>query len=297
MAGPAVDYGQYASVGPDGTQVAQAPTMTAEQTAAVASFNQARDAFKQGDYQTALTLTDQAIASTPSDSVLHEFKGTCQFALGEYQQAAATLYAVLSAGPGWDWTTMANLYPSVDVYTQQLRATEAYRNAHPDAADVHFVLGYEYLVQGFNDAAAKEFKSVAKLQPTDQLAAQLVKSLAPADSPDASPDQSAIAQQQEPPAPVDATVLVGNWNASQPDGAKFGLNLGKDNSFTWQFTRQGKTQDIKGTYQIGENNLLVLKGGDNNNLVGQVAMLPDNQMQFKLPGDNPSDPGLKFRKT
>jgi hypothetical protein len=31
---------------------------------------------------------------------------------------------VLSVGPGWDWTTLIGLYPSIDVYTTQLRALE-----------------------------------------------------------------------------------------------------------------------------------------------------------------------------
>ena len=38
-----------------------------------------------------------------------------------YKEAAATLYAVLSVGPGWDWTTMIDLYPSEQVYESQLR--------------------------------------------------------------------------------------------------------------------------------------------------------------------------------
>ena len=39
------------------------------------------------------------------------------FALGQYDEAAVPMYTVLSNGPGWDWTTLAGLYPSVDVYT------------------------------------------------------------------------------------------------------------------------------------------------------------------------------------
>ena len=41
----------------------------------------------------------------PNDASLHEFRALVLFALGQYEQAAATLYAVLSNGPGWDWTT------------------------------------------------------------------------------------------------------------------------------------------------------------------------------------------------
>ena len=74
---------------------------------------------------------DQAIALVPNDTVLHEFRGLTLFALGRYKEAAAAEYAVLSAGPGWDWTTLSGLYPNVDVYTEQLRALEQYAIA-PD---------------------------------------------------------------------------------------------------------------------------------------------------------------------
>ena len=44
------------------------------------------------------------------------------------------MYAVLSVGPGWDWTTLISLYPNVDVYTAQLRALEDYCKANPQSA-------------------------------------------------------------------------------------------------------------------------------------------------------------------
>ena len=80
--------------------------LTAEQQA-TPLFDAARTAFMQGDYATALAQVDQAIAQVPNDTVLHEFRGLTLFALGRYKEAAAADYAVLSAGPGWDWTTLA----------------------------------------------------------------------------------------------------------------------------------------------------------------------------------------------
>ena len=74
----------------------------------------------QSDYKTALAQVDQAIALVPNDTVLHEFRGLVLFAQERYQEAAAAEYAVLSAGPGWDWTTLSALYPDVEVYTAQL---------------------------------------------------------------------------------------------------------------------------------------------------------------------------------
>ena len=88
---------------------------------AVAQFDAAREAFQAGDYAGALQQTDAALKVLPNDATLHEFRAVVLFAVGQYDQAAGPLYAVLSVGPGWDWTTMIGLYPSADVYTRQLR--------------------------------------------------------------------------------------------------------------------------------------------------------------------------------
>ena len=105
-------------------------------------FGSARDSFKQGNYELALQQANDALAKTPNDTALHEFRGLCLFALGRYDEAATTLYAVLAAGPGWDWPTLIGLYPNVDVYTTQFRALEAYCKANPQSATSRFVLAY-----------------------------------------------------------------------------------------------------------------------------------------------------------
>src|SRR6516165_3084087 len=69
----------------------------------ITCFDSAREAFKAGNYARALELTDQAIRQMPNDAALHEFRALCLFALQRYDEAAAALYAVLTAGPGWDW--------------------------------------------------------------------------------------------------------------------------------------------------------------------------------------------------
>ena len=144
---------------------------------AMASFNAGRALFKQGNYQGALDKVDDAITLLPSDATLHEFRGACLFALKRYQEAAATIYAVLAAGPGWDWDTMKALYPDTATYTAQLRALEAYKKAHLDEPDASFLLAYEYLVLGFPDQAESELEQVVKLQPNDKLSAAILQAL------------------------------------------------------------------------------------------------------------------------
>ncbi len=138
----------------------------------MAGLDSARSAFQAGDYAQALKLADQAIQQTPNDPMLHEFRAMCLFAMGRYDEAAVPMYSVLSTGPGWDWTTLVGLYPNSDVYTQQLRALEAYCNANPQAASARFLLASFYMTQGSSDAAGGLLKQVVALQPRDTLSAQ-----------------------------------------------------------------------------------------------------------------------------
>ena len=146
---------------------------------AVAKFDQARAAFGTGDYATALKLTDEALKSLPNDATLHEFRALIFFAIGKYDLAASPLYAVLSVGPGWDWTTLSGLYPNVDVYTAQLRKLEAFVKANPKSVNGRFVLAYHYLTQGNNDAGVVMLKEIVAQAPNDTLSAQLLRHFSP----------------------------------------------------------------------------------------------------------------------
>jgi cytochrome c-type biogenesis protein CcmH/NrfG len=150
-------------------------------------FDAAREAFKAGDAAKAQTLVEKAIELLPSDATLHEFRALTLFAQGRYKDAGATLYAVLAAGPGWDWQTMRGLYPDEDTYTRQLRALEEHVRKEPKSADARFVLAYHYLVLGSKDEAVKQLKGVVSVQPQDKLSAALVKALTTSDTAAASP--------------------------------------------------------------------------------------------------------------
>jgi len=221
--------------------------------------------------------------------VLHELRGLVLFALGRYKEAAAADYAVLSAGPGWDWTTLSALYPNVDAYTAQLRALEQYAKSHPAASEAKFLLAENYLTCGYTDAAVVQFKEVVQLDPKDQLSAQLLKSISTSKT-----AQPAIPSQPAAPAkPADASTLVGDWTATRADSATIKLALAGDGKFTWALDQKGKPQQFSGTYAVADN-LLVLKQSNNPMMVGQVASLTNDRFNFKLAGDNPGDPGLTF---
>jgi hypothetical protein len=99
----------------------------------------------------------------------------------------------------------------------------------------------------------------------------------------------------QPPQPVDEQAIVGDWKANRPDGSKFELNLTGDKKFQWSFNQKDKQQQLKGTYTLA-NNFLILSASDQNSLIGQVAMQPGNKLQFRLAGGNPADPGLTFTR-
>ena len=143
----------------------------------------------------------------PNDATMHEFLALVLFAQGTYDQAAAPLYAVLSVGPGWDWTTLIGNYSDANLYTQQLRSLEAFVKANPRSAQAQFVLAYHYITQGHGDAAAGQLKQVVALQPSDTLSAQLLGKLQPAT---AAPETPAAPPQSQP---VDVGKLTGNWIA------------------------------------------------------------------------------------
>ena len=287
--GVTIDYSQPIVVAPAVVPPPGAPAVLTAEQQATPLFDAARSAFMQGDYKAALAQVDQAIAQVPNDTVLHEFRGLALFALGRYKEAAAADYAVLSAGPGWDWTTLSALYPNVDAYTAQLRALEQYAKSHPAASEAKFLLAENYLTCGYTDAAVVQFKEVVQLDPKDQLSAQLLKSISTSKT-----AQPAIPSQPAAPAkPADALTLVGDWTATRADSATIKLALAGDGKFTWALDQKGKPQQFSGTYTVADN-LLVLKQGENPMMVGQVAAVSNDRFNFKLAGDNPSDPGLTF---
>jgi hypothetical protein len=251
----------------------------------------ARDAFARGDYATAMTQVNAAIAQKPNDTVPHEFRALVLFATGRYKEAAGAVYAVLSVGPGWDWATLSSFYPDPNVYTAHLRALEQYRNDHIDSPEIRFLLGYQYMSCSQKDAAIAELKEVVRLSPKDQLSAQLLTALSqnPTDT------KPTIAATPAPAAPVSAASLVGNWEATRSDGASFSLEIAKDGTYSWRHTLQGKSQNYSGAYTVADN-LLILKEGGTPAMIGQVALVDGNRFNFKLAGNNPADPGLTFSR-
>jgi tetratricopeptide (TPR) repeat protein len=159
------------------TTAPPAPEPNDSAKAANRLFDDARELFKGGKYADAQDKVERAIKELPSDATLHEFRALTLFAQAKYKDAAAGLYAVLAAGPGWDWDTMKFLYGDANVYTTQLRALEEFAKVNPKADYAYFLLAYQYLVLGSKESALQMLNVVVRLQPNDKLAAALIKAL------------------------------------------------------------------------------------------------------------------------
>jgi tetratricopeptide (TPR) repeat protein len=283
VAAPASDYSQPIST--------TAPAPSDNQSTAL--YDQAREAFKTGDYPQALQLVQQALARSPNDATMHEFLALAYFAQGKYPQAAAPLYAVLSVRPGWDWTTLSGMYADIDTYTRQLRALEGYVKENQDSAQGHFVLAYHYLTQGHDPEAIAQLKTVVKLQPADTLSAQIIAQFQPAGG--TQPPSAEMATAAAPAAPGK---LPGKWAAAPAADTKIALEIQDDGSFTWNAASPGKPPMSiagKSTYAGDILTLAALKG-QSGALVGQVAWKDPDNFTFRLVGAPATDPGLKFAR-
>jgi uncharacterized protein (TIGR03066 family) len=280
------------------------PPPSPEVQAGTSHMDLARAAFQKGDYAAASSEIDQAIQALPKDAALHEFRALVQFATKNYKQAAATLYAVLAAGPGWDWATLSGMYADTTTYTDQLRALEEYVKANPSATDAKFVLAYHYLTCGHTESAKTQYEEILKLQPKDLLTAQLAKLVggdpnepkrdSPTPQPPDAEAEAAPENQPTPPSAIDAAQVVGKWTAKRADGSTFGLDLTPDSKFTWSFQQGKKKQEFGGKYSV-DGAILVLERTDGAQMPGLVTM-SSTGFNFKLYGGSPDDPGLDFRK-
>ena len=281
-----IDYSQPIAV----DSAPAAPATPDAPVPGMADFDAARQAFYEGKYPQALSLTNKALAAMPNDPIIHEFRALVQFAQGNYKESAAGLYSVLSVGPGWDWTTMSSLYSSVDSYTAQLRALESYLEKNPQANDARFVLAYQYLTAGSKDAAADQYKVLYKKTPQDNLIKQLLLMTAGTDA-------VASLTAKEPPkaqvATFDAATLQGKWAATATNGSKFALELTKEGSFTWSFTQGGKTQTVKGVYAL-DGATLALEMESGGTMLADVTPPQGGTFTFQMLGAPPDDPGLTF---
>ena len=173
-------------------------------------FEKARELFKAEKFAEAQAEVEKAIQLLPSDAALHEFRSLTLFAQAKYKDAAAGLYAVLAAGPGWNWDTMRGMYQDPAEYTRELRVLEDFSKANPDAGYAHFLRAYHYLVLADKDAAVEQFKEVVRMQPEDKLSSELLKALTspPRNARARRPDSNVMRRAGDVPRPAIPWTLI-----------------------------------------------------------------------------------------
>lgn len=292
------NYGQpIVYVGSADPGVEQTPS---EEVAA--AFQAARAAFRNGDYTASMAHIDQAVSKNPNDPALHEFRGLVLFAMQRYQEAAAAVYAVLSVGPGMNWASMSQLYPSVETYTPQLRALEAAVRQNSQDPNARFLLAYHYMAAGHADAARTQFQKASVLSPNDTVSRQMVRLLTPPEVGSAENTTGAPLEVNAlPPAgrPAESTTPVltnapGNYQASNGSNGSIQLNLRDDGTFMWNVKQGDTPREFSGKYTL-EGKTLALEFQDGGGMVGTVEPKGDG-FHFAVIDGPPNDPGLDFAR-
>ncbi len=251
--------------------------------------------FKEGDYAGALAAFDTGVKRAPGDTVIHELRALALFALGRYAEAAAAVNVVLASAPGMDWTTVSNVYESVDAYTAQLRKLEAACRANPDDAAAHFVLAYHYLVAGHGEAARKPLEVVVAKQPRDEVAKRLLASLQPPPAEAEAEPKPAADAGESAPAAAPETDLVGTWKATSGKDTIV-LSIGADSTFTWKATPDGRPAlELSGTIETAADAIALVteKAGT---MAGKVAAKGPDAFEFSPAGAPADAKPLRFER-
>jgi hypothetical protein len=280
----------------------------------LARFVSARDWFRAGNAVVALEQAERAIELLPDDASLHEFRALCLFALGRFEEAATSLYAALSAGPGWDWPTLIRLYPNMNVYMNHLQALAAYTAANNQSAASRFVLAYHYLTQGHRDAALKRFKEVVALKPNDRLSAWFVGQLETGAESQPGAAITTAAEPAKPPQPTEpnatqptntttsagtplpeGATISGTWTAHPTADTSVTLTIQEAGKFTWHVSAKGKDRDFTGAAGFG-GGILTLIPDKLPPIVGWVSWTDAKHMTFRVIGAAPDSHGLAFSR-
>ena len=285
----------------EGTQPADDSQATAQASPTDVAVDEALAKFKAGDYAGALAGFDKALRLSPKDSVIHEVRALALFALGRYPEAAATLNSVLASAPGMDWTTVSNVYGSVDAYTGHLRKLEDFCRTHPDDAAAHFVLGYQYLVGGSSDMAAAALRVVIAKQPGDVVAKRLLDAIAPAAQDQAQPAPTAESAPQGAtarPAAEQALPeidLVGTWKATSGKDT-IQLTVTADSKFTWKAQPDGKPPvTLDGSIETTAD-AVALVSESAGTMVAKVTPKTADAFEFSLAAAPKDTPPLVFSR-
>ncbi len=258
-------------------------------------FAVARDSFRSRGYAKAATEINKAARRMPDELEYKEFRALANFAQQRYKVAAASLHPVLSAGPGWDWTTMIGLYGKKSSYETHLRLLEKHLKKNPGDAAARFVLSYHYLTAGHTEAARKQLESLSKLTPDDRVTTSLLAMVsATPEGEGTGKGKNSDEVAKDEPLP-DTFQPVGTWTGKPKQGGEVVFILTSDEKFTWRYTVDTATKEFEGNYTLVDDRIL-LEDLDIGGLVLRIH--PDGANAFVLTAeDRPEEePGVRFER-
>ncbi|MDF1658584.1 MAG: tetratricopeptide repeat protein, partial [Verrucomicrobiales bacterium] len=300
-----VSSGQPVTYSEPITVVAAETAPSSEEVAAVQAtkaelaMNESLASFKEGDYLPALEAVNQAIAESPGDGAFHEYRALILFATAQYGEAAGVLHPLLASSPGWDWSTMIQLYGNADDYTNQLRKLEDYAKANDDSAPPQFLLGYHYMIGTYLDEAEEAFSKAAELMPADTVAAEMA-ALAASSTTSGDETETAGTGEEvagpETPTAVELEQILGSWESDNGENGVVTLSLTDAGGFTWTYKgTEGDPFELSGDFNLGQANVLTLDA-DDSQMAGTIVIDAEGNLNFVLAGGPPGDPGLQFKK-
>ncbi len=294
VTGTSVDYSQPQITVQQTVTSATEPAPGDIPDAGLQAFEKVRSAFYSGAYDEALRMTGEALQHMPHDAVVQEFRALVLFASQRYSEAAAVLHSILAVGPGWDWTTMSQLYPGVDVYSAQLKALETWTKDNPALPDGHFVLAYHYMTCGHRDEAVEQLRFVTKALPDDTVSVRLLNLLT-GDAPPASDTSTEAPDRKKPASDPALTVeqLLGVWRAGDA-GSEFTLTLQEDGRFEWTFSNHGKPQSVVGVFAVDHSTLAMEP--DAGGVMLAELRLDGTRLTFEQVGTEPAGNALIFNR-
>jgi hypothetical protein len=145
-------------------------------SAAAADYETSRAAFASGDYHTALAAAISASAADPANGKLQLYVAQCHFAVGEFEQSAATLSKAFQLLPPEQWGLVIENFRQfykrndyVKQFEQLLSFTEQSGQQQLGAA----LQAYHYRYLGHPDAAAEQLQVALRSSAPPQLASEL----------------------------------------------------------------------------------------------------------------------------
>jgi hypothetical protein len=167
-----------------------------------------------------------------------------------------------------------------------------FASENPDAAYSHFLMGYHYMVCGYNDESIEQFKFACKLEPSDQLARSLVAMLGGKIDDDPI-DVVEMAEQEQAIIDIDPLAIFGRWKTNRENASNIDLQLNDDGKFSWIVGGGGNPITLTGEYSLGGDKL-ALQPDSGGPMVGTVSNVGAEAFTFRIVGATPGDKGIQF---